>query len=85
MVLTHKKLPMRHIPLAQNLKVKHLKKEQSLYLEKAPWESQIKTLARTINDDKIVGKPPIVRHFKAMKPEHLDQQFDGSPSPFKAI
>lgn len=85
MVLTHKKLPLRHIPLAQNLKAKHIKKEKSLFLQKDQWESQVKTLARTINDHKIVGKPPIVKHFKAMKPEHLEQQFDGSPSPFKAI
>lgn len=46
----HKILPMKNIPLAQNLPDKLIKKEKTQYLEQDKWESAYILLARTIND-----------------------------------
>ena len=46
----HKKLPLGHIPLAQNLPEKNLKKEKTPFLVKDQWESAYIELARTINE-----------------------------------
>jgi hypothetical protein len=50
---------MKHVPLAQPLPDKLVKKEANQYLEQDKWESAYILLARTINDAQIVGKPPI--------------------------
>ena len=46
----HKILPMKHVPLAQPLPDKLVKKEANQYLEQDKWESAYILLARTIND-----------------------------------
>ena len=81
----HKKLPLRHVPLAQKLPDKLVKKESTPILPKEQWESAYTLMSRTINENKIVGKPPLQKYFKRMKPEHLDKQFDGTYQQFKAI
>lgn len=42
-------------------------------------------LSRSITETKIVGKPPINKYFKIMKPEHLDRELDGTQKAFKVI
>ena len=60
----HKKLPLGHVPLAQSLQDKLVKKETTAFLEKEKWENAYTLLSRTINENKIVGKPPIQKYFK---------------------
>jgi hypothetical protein len=71
--LYHKKLPLTHVPLAQNLKDKLVTKETSLNLARDKWESPTLLLARTINDQHVIGKPPIQLYYPVMKPEHKNQ------------
>jgi len=83
--LYHKKLPMTHVPLANPLPDKMVKKEANLYLEKEKWETAFVLLARQVNDETIVGKPQIQKYFKPMKPEHKDREFDATYKQFKFI
>ena len=83
--LYHKKLPLRHVPLAKSLPDRFTKKEAQPFLEKELWESAYTMISRQINEQKIVGKPPIQKYFKVMKPEHLTYELDGSFKPFKLI
>ena len=46
----HKILPMKHVPLAQTLTDKLVKKELTQFLDQDKWESAYILLARTIND-----------------------------------
>lgn len=68
----HKKLPLGHTPLAQNLPEKHVKKEKTPFLIKDQWESAYTELARTINETSVLGKPPVEKYFKRMKPENKE-------------
>jgi hypothetical protein len=83
--LYHKKLPLGHVPLAQPLPDKFQKKEASAFLQKDKWESVVTELSRTINETKVVGKPDHQKYFPTMKPENLQQTFDGTYSKFKVI
>ena len=58
------------------------KKERDPFLEKEKWENAYTLMARGINENKIVGKPPVQKYFKSMKPEHLNQEFDGTVKAF---
>lgn len=81
----HKKLPLGHEPMAKSLPDRFQKKEASAFLAKDKWESVVTELARTTNDTQVVGKPPIEKYFKRMKPENLQQEFDGTWKQFKVI
>ena len=76
---------MKHVPLAQPLPDKLVKKEANQYLEQDKWESAYILLARTINDAQIVGKPPIQKYYSTMKPEHKNKAFDGTLQELKVI
>lgn len=67
----HKKLPLGHVPLAQDLPDKFVKKEADPFLEKDKWESQYILLSRTVIENQIIGKPPVQKYFVTMKPENL--------------
>jgi len=54
-------------------------------LQKDKWESAYITLSRTINESKVVGKPEVQKYFKTMKPEHLQNEFDGTFKKFLVI
>lgn len=78
-------MPLGHVPIAQALPDKFQKKEDSAFLQKDKWESAYTNLSRTINESQVVGKPPIQKYFKTMKPENLQQEFDGTYKSFKVI
>jgi hypothetical protein len=78
----HKKLPQKHVPISATLPDKLVKKEPQPFLQKEKWENAYTLLSRTINDSKIVGKPPVQQYFKRLKPEHHDKQFDGTHNPY---
>ena len=54
-------------------------------MEKEKWENAYTLVSRTTNENQIVGKPPLQKYFKRMKPEHLDREFDGSFKEFQVI
>jgi len=54
---------MKHVPLAQELPDKLVKKEKDAFLEREKWESAYILLSRTINDNQIVGKAPVQKYF----------------------
>lgn len=62
-----------------------MKKESEPYLQKEKWETAYTLISRTINDNKIVGKPPIEKYFKRMKPEHKNRELDGTYKAFELI
>lgn len=55
--LYHKKLPLKHVPLAQSLQDRFTKKDPTQFLSKEKWESAYIELARTINETDVVGLP----------------------------
>ena len=57
--LYHKKLPGKHVPLANSLPDRFTKKEKDQHLSKEQWEPAYTLISRLFNDTKIVGKPPI--------------------------
>lgn len=76
---------MKHVPLAQSLPDRFTKKEHSAFLEKELWEPAFVLLARSVNENQIVGKPQVQKYFKAMRPENKDREFDGTAKAFKFI
>lgn len=62
-----------------------MRKESSQWLAKDKWESAYTELARTINETEVVGKPKMQKYFKRMKPENLQQEFDGAWKSFRVI
>ena len=51
--------------------------EATQNLEKEKWESSHILLARTVQDDLVVGKPKFNSFVKPMKPEHKNLGFSG--------
>lgn len=81
-------VPMKHIPITQTLKDKYakgVKKESTQNLEQDTWESAYTLLARTINDEVVVGKPAFNPYIKAIRPEDKNRDFLGQPSQLKQI
>lgn len=76
---------MTHVPLARDLDDKLVKKEKSLYMQQDKWEPAFTLLARTVNENKIVGKADFSRYHAELKPEHKDREFDGKYKQFKFI
>lgn len=62
-----------------------MKKESTPFLQKDAWESAYTMLARTVNESQIVGKPPLEKYFKPMKPEHKEREFDGTHKAFRVL
>lgn len=54
-------------------------------MQKEKWESAYIHLSRTINESQVVGKAPVQKYFKTMKPENLQQEFDGTHKAFMLI
>lgn len=54
-------------------------------MQKDAWESAYTMLARTVNESQIVGKPPIEKYFKPVKPEHKEREFDGTHKAFRVL
>jgi hypothetical protein len=54
-------------------------------LAKDKWEPAMTLLTRHINDSQVVGKPQIIKYFKAQKPSDRDYEFDGSYKKFNVI
>ena len=76
---------MVHVPLARDLDDRLVKKEKDLYLQQDRWEPAFTLLARTVNENKIVGKADFARYHTSLKPEHKNREFDGNHKPFKFI
>lgn len=47
-------------------------------LAKDEWVSAYLELARTVKDDLVVGKPPLVTYFKTIKAEDKNKEFVGT-------
>jgi len=60
-----------------HLYMKGQKREQTQWLEPEQWESAYTLLARTIQDDLVVGKPKFNSFSKPVKPEHKNKGFGG--------
>ena len=54
-------------------------------LEKEKWEPAYLLLARTIEDNLVVGKPSFNTFVKAIKPEDKNKGFGGTEAPLKVI
>lgn len=76
---------MTHQPISHRVQDRYQPKEPTQFLAPEKWESAYTHLARTINEANIVGKPPVQKYFKSMKPENLQQEFDGTHKNFKLI
>ena len=80
-------LPMTHVPISQGLKDKYskAKHEETQFLEKEKWESAYLLLARTIEDNLVVGKPNFNPYVKPIKVEDKNRTFDGTHQPHKVL
>lgn len=55
-------------------------------MSKEQWETAYIMMARQCSEsDQIVGKPQVSKYFRAMKPDDLNREFDGSFKSFKVI
>lgn len=54
-------------------------------MEKDKWIPAYLELARTMKDDFVYGKPKLDLYHRGMKPENLQQEFDGTKKPFKLL
>lgn len=55
------------------------------FLEKEKWEPCYLLLARSMEDNLVVGKQDFNSRVKAVKVEEKDRAFDGSFAPFKVL
>ena len=81
-------LPQKHVQISQTLPdayAKGVKKEDKMTLKADKWESAYLLLARTIQDDLVVGKEPFNTFNKKMKAEDKNKDFAGNAAPFKVI
>jgi hypothetical protein len=54
-------------------------------LDKDEWVSAYLELARTVKDDVVIGKPPLVTYFKTVKAEDKNKDFSGNHTLHKLI
>lgn len=76
-------LPESYQPIAKDVPTKG--KETTHFLEKEKWEPAYLLLARTIEDNLVVGKPEFNSYVKPVKVEDKNKTFDGSYAPLKVI
>jgi len=80
-------LPMKHVPITRSLRDKYTKakEEDTQFLDKEKWESAYLLLARTIEDNLVVGKPNFNPYVKPIKVEDKNKTFNGMHQPHKVL
>lgn len=88
--LKYHDLNHRYIPVSKQFDDKHNKvagktKEATEFLSQDQWTPAYLTLARTMKDDFVYGKPKLDLYFRGLKTEQTDVEFGGTTKPLRVL
>lgn len=83
--LKYHDLNHKYIPLAKQFGDKYTKKEETEFLPQDKWVPAYLTLARTMKDDFVYGKPKLDLYYNGLKSEQVDVEFGGTTKPLRVL
>ena len=60
-------------------------KDDNMFLQKDGFVPKYLELARTMKDDFVYGKPKLDVYYLGLKPENVNNEFDGTFAPLKVL